>query len=117
MENRGVEKNWCCVSVAAAKAAATRWTTGELLAAHAAFSVGRSTSSQVERLSHFTQRGKLASFSSSTSSPQQSEAYNPDSTTSCPVFILAPKKVVVCLTPASRGPLCCTGMVSYSLPP
>src|SRR5215468_2337145 len=92
MENRGVEKNWCCVSVAAAKAAATRWTTGELLAAHAAFSVGRSTSSQVERLSHFTQRGKLASFSSSTSSPQQSEAYNPDSTTSCPVFILFPQK-------------------------
>src|SRR5262249_45093430 len=63
--------------------------------AYAAFSMGKSTASQVERPSHFLQRGKLASFSSITSSPQHSEAYRPASNTSCPVFITSTSHTVV----------------------
>src|SRR5213593_4115614 len=51
---------------------------------------GRSTNSHSERPLHLWHRGKLASLSSATSSPQHSEAYSPGSMTSCPVFISLP---------------------------
>src|SRR5215831_16538333 len=77
---------------------------------HAASSSGKSTASQVERPMHLLQRGKLASFSSICSSPQQSDAYRPVSITSCPVFItsLLPKikLVLVCLTRVQPEVLC-----------
>src|SRR5437867_7071295 len=59
---------------------------------------GRSTNSHSDRPLQLSHRGKLASLSSATSSPQHSEAYSPGSITSCPVFIFP-------LTPVSRSVL------------
>src|SRR5262249_34490633 len=91
---------------------------GKFWSAYAAFSVGKSTSSQIERPLHFPQRGKLASFSSSSSSPQHSEAYKPVSNTSCPVFIALTSNGCRSLSYmfASGGPLSCGRIVSYSVP-
>src|SRR5438105_1431429 len=67
-----------------------------------------STASHFERPLHFIQRGKLASLSSKTSSPQHSDAYSPGSITSCPVFIPLPRStpVILCLTSLHTEVLC-----------
>src|SRR5688572_2948180 len=58
-----------------------------------------STNSHLDRPLQRTHRGKLASRSSFTSSPQHSETYNPGSFTSCPVFfIFTPSLPIVVLT-------------------
>src|SRR6266516_266063 len=70
--------------------AAGEWIDLSLRSHQAADCSGRSTNSHSERPLHLWHRGKLASLSSATSSPQHSEAYSPGSMTSCPVFISLP---------------------------
>src|SRR5207247_8295630 len=79
-----IDKNLCAN---ADGRAAGEWIDLSLRSHQAADCSGRSTNSHSERPLHLWHRGKLASLSSATSSPQHSEAYSPGSITSCPVFI------------------------------